>query len=585
MDESTGEPIPGAVPTPEAEPKGGIKVEYRQPELLYNIAKDITDGDEEYYSEEVSHTKIRDRLIESERSRLIGFETTHLGGERIAGTFSYKSIIYLSDEQTTADNHGYYSYERVGKILELLQAKGVKAEAHNDRGHGDNQSTITVEDNGFYIEFFFGLPSREAEEELIRKDLERERKESPNKPGYVETDLLPRIEKGLTNEAISISLVDKERADSGWEGYPKFGDYTGFLEATTAYTKAYQQVVETLYEEKGLTPPDKTIVFRPPILDQDTVAQVASTQTENPIRLVESQVTREKISFAEIAGQDAALEEARRLVLAINHPEIFEKRGVKRPKGILFYGPPGTGKTLIAKAVASESDAAFLEVSAADIGTKWYGESERLMQGVFDMANDTVSRGKRVIIFFDELDSLAPSRENAHEATRKVVATLLQNMDGMKANPNVTIIAATNRPQDIDPALKRPGRIDKLIQVELPSAEGRQAILKVHMEKARKAASASDELFAEEIDLLEVGQATDGMSGADLANLVNLTLEKKIIEELEGQDWTPITTKDMLETAQKLGIIREEKRRIGFSIPEKPGNSNSKDLPQASARK
>lgn len=114
------------------------------------------------------------------------------------------------------------------------------------------------------------------------------------------------------------------------------------------------------------------------------------------------------------------------------------------------------------------------------------GESERLMQKVFDTANNTISQGRRVVLFFDEIDSLAPSRNNTSESTRKVVATLLQNMDGMKANPNVTIIAATNRPQDIDEALKRRGRIDKLIYVGLPQVKGRQAILNVHINKAKK---------------------------------------------------------------------------------------------------
>lgn len=578
MRSPTGEPISGAVPPdavkppdpapiPEAEPMGGIKVEYTQLELLYGIAKNIVAG-QDRFSKVVSYTTIGDNLVQSESSQLLAFEANHEGGERIAGTFHYNSTIYLSDDRVDRTDHGYYSYEKVKGIQNALLQKGVRAAVDHDRGWRGGSSTIVIEKNGFFIEAQFGLPSREAEEAQIRAEVADNRKRNPDEPGYAEKYELPKIKEGLTNSSIRLTLVDKQRAEIGWEGYPKLGDQTDFQGATNAYTETYQQVIEALYIEEGLTPPDKTIILRPPVLNQDTLTQIASTEAESPIHLVESQVDPKLPSFSEIAGQDEAVAEAKRLVLAIKHPEIFEKRGVKRPKGILFYGPPGTGKTLIAKAVAAESNVPFLGVSAADIGTKWYGESERLMQEVFDLANDAVRSGTKVVLFLDELDSLAPNRENSHEATRKVVATLLQNMDGMNANPNVTIIAATNRPQDIDPALKRSGRIDKLILVGLPNAEGRQAILRVHMEKAKQAATETGELFEEGIDLSQVGQATDGMSGADLANLVNLTLEERTMAELEGREWTPISTEDMLATARKLGMIKDEKRRIGFPIPE-----------------
>lgn len=414
-------------------------------------------------------------------------------------------------------------------------------------------------------------------------EVEAEKKRG--KEGYATKYELPKIEQGLENNSIMVWLVDMRRATDGWEGYPKLNDQADFIKATEAYTKAYQQVLTAIYAEEGITPKDNTVVLRPPVLNADTFTQIKSTETSSPALVTPEQLKTEHIAFSEIAGQDAAVSEAKRLVLAINHPEVFEKRGVKRPKGILFYGPPGTGKTLIAKAVASEANAAFLEISAADVGTKWYGESERLMQKVFDIANDTVAKGQKVVLFFDELDSLAPSREDAHEAARKVVATLLQNMDGMRSNTNVTIIAATNRPQDIDPALKRPGRIDKLIPVGLPAPDGRAAILKVHMEKAKKAAGASEELFSQEIDLTQLGQVTEGMSGADLANLVNLTLEEKTMAELEGKGWTPVGTGDMLVTARKLGVIKEEKRRIGFITPAKNPQSGRQTDPQVGVEK
>lgn len=591
----TGDPIPGAVPpdaispepappSPEGEPNGGIKVEYRQPNLLYKIAGNIVAGQDQF-TNDISSTPIGDSLIRSERSYISAFKANRGYGERIDGTFNYYTSIYLSDDRIARPDHGYYNYEKVGGIQNALLQKGVRASVDHNRGWHGGRSTIVIEKNGFYIEVHFGLPNREAEESQIKAEVADVRKRNLDEPGYAEKYDLPKIEKGLTNSLIHLCLVDKQGAESGREGYPKLRDQADFERATAAYAEAYQQILEAIYAEEALTPPDKTIVLRPPILNQDTLTQVASIETESPIHLVEAQVVQESTSFNEIAGQDAAVTEAKRLVLAINHPEVFERRGVKRPKGILFYGPPGTGKTLIAKAVAAEAKAVFLEVSAADIGTKWYGESEKLMQKVFDLANEAVSKGSKVVLFFDELDSLAPSREDAYEATRKVVATLLQNMDGMRANPNVTIIAATNRPQDIDPALKRPGRIDKLIQVGLPNAEGRLAILRVHMEKAKKAATASGELFAEGINFEQIGQATEGMSGADLANLVNLTLEEKTMAELEGMEWIPVSTEEILATARKLGVIKEEKRRMGFTIPERSPRNGGQTNTQIGAGK
>lgn len=570
------EPVPGAnppdaiepkEPTPpssEGAPKGGIKVECRQPELIYTIVRRIVDGTEQH-SRVVSNTQFGDSIIEQERTKISGFETTHGGGERIDGTFQYGTMIDLSVERVAREDHGFFSNEQVDRINAFLTQIGVKTVVDHE-GFWGNQNRIIIEKDGFYIEVSFGFNSRQSKEARIMAEVQREK--NKGEEGFATKYELPSIVQGLENKSISLGLVDRQRAEEKWEGYPKLKDQTDFIRATQVYTETYQQVLQALYAEEGIAPKDNTVVLRPPVLNSDTFTQIKSTESSSPTIVTPEQLKTEHIGFNEIAGQEFAVSEAKRLVLAINHPEVFEKRGVKRPKGILFYGPPGTGKTLIAKAVAAESNAAFFEVSAADIGIKWYGESERLMQKVFDIANETVAKGQKVVIFFDELDSLAPSREDANEATRKVVATLLQNMDGMKSNPNVTIIAATNRPQDIDIALKRPGRIDKLIPVGLPAADGRASILKVHMEKAKKAAKSSENLFSNEIDVTQLGQVAEGMSGADLANLVNLTLEEKTMAELEGQEWIPVSTEDMLLTAKKLGLLKEEKRKIGFNLPE-----------------
>lgn len=270
-------------------------------------------------------------------------------------------------------------------------------------------------------------------------------------------------------------------------------------------------------------------------------------------------------SFDSIAGQSRAVVEAKKLVLAINHPEIYEKRGVKTPKGILFYGPPGTGKTLIAKAVVSEINAELFEISFSDIASKWYGESEKGIQEVFDKANNATKSGRKAIILFDELDSMAPSRNDSYEGSKKIVSIILQNLDGFRSNNNVLIIGTTNRPEDIDPALKRPGRIDKIIAVDLPGVDDRKDILELHINKFKENASESYDLFSPNLDIQKIAESTEGMSGADLANIINLTLETKTVLELEGIKWSSISNTDIERTLTEFNLKKKEKNRIGFN--------------------
>lgn len=496
-------------------------------------------------------------------------------GRTEGNQYNFESWFHLADGVGQRPDYGYYGRERIAAIQKMLEAKNFTTRYEQRASvSGVPLNHVTMTRDGQQYEFWFGFDSRQVEEQHIRNLVDQERRRNPNEVSYSEKYDLPKIQEGLKQDLISMRaiphMLDISPSQNSSGAYDKEQEFTTFLQR---YAGVYEDVTNIIYQEAGVEPPARTIVFRPPIVNQDTVAQVASTEVDRPTHVVESQITQERISFDDIAGQEEAVAEAKRLVLAINHPEIFERRGVKRPKGVLFYGPPGTGKTMLAKAVASEANAAFLEVSAADIGTKWYGESERLMQKVFDLANEAVTKGQKVVLYFDEIDALAPPRQGAHEATQKVVATMLQNMDGMRSNPNVTIIASTNRPQDIDPALRRPGRFDKLILVGLPSADGREKILNVHMKKAQKRASAGGELFASDIKFADLVDGTQGMSGADLANLVNLALEDKTMAELEGKPWVPVTTYDLISTAKRLGILKEEKRNMGFSMPSN-GNGN-----------
>ncbi len=214
------------------------------------------------------------------------------------------------------------------------------------------------------------------------------------------------------------------------------------------------------------------------------------------------------VTYEDIGGLKRELRLVREMIeLPLKHPELFHKLGIEPPKGVLLYGPPGTGKTLIAKAVANEVDAHFIPISGPEIMSKYYGESEQRLREIFEEAKENAPS----IIFIDEIDSIAPKREEvAGEVERRVVAQLLALMDGLEARGDVIVIAATNRPDAIDPALRRPGRFDREIEIGVPDKEGRKEILEIHTRKMP---------LAEDVDLEELAELTNGFVGADLEAL------------------------------------------------------------------
>lgn len=214
------------------------------------------------------------------------------------------------------------------------------------------------------------------------------------------------------------------------------------------------------------------------------------------------------VSYEEIGGLDTHLSRIREMVeLPIRHPEIFAQLGIKPPKGVLLYGPPGTGKTLIAKAVASEAGAHFINIQGPEIISRFYGESEAHLREIFDRAEKNAPS----IIFIDEIDSIAPKREDVSgELERRVVAQLLTLMDGLKSRGKVIVIAATNRPEALDPALRRPGRFDREIEIPPPDSQGRLEILKIHTRGMP---------LRPEVNLEHLAEITHGYVGADLAAL------------------------------------------------------------------
>ncbi|MBP1922269.1 transitional endoplasmic reticulum ATPase [Halorubrum alkaliphilum] len=214
------------------------------------------------------------------------------------------------------------------------------------------------------------------------------------------------------------------------------------------------------------------------------------------------------VTYEDIGGLDGELEQVREMIeLPMRHPELFTRLGIDPPQGVLLHGPPGTGKTLIAKAVANEIDASFHTISGPEIMSKYYGESEEQLREVFEEATEEAP----AIIFMDELDSIAPKREEAGgDVERRVVAQLLSLMDGLEDRGEVVVIGATNRVDAIDPALRRGGRFDREIEVGVPDRDGRKEILQVHTRTMP---------LVDGIDLDEYAENTHGFVGADLESL------------------------------------------------------------------
>ena len=214
------------------------------------------------------------------------------------------------------------------------------------------------------------------------------------------------------------------------------------------------------------------------------------------------------VAYEDIGGLDDELEQVREMIeLPMRHPELFKRLGIDPPKGVLLHGPPGTGKTLIAKAVANEIDASFHTISGPEIMSKYYGESEEQLRDVFEEATEEAP----AIVFMDELDSIAPKREEAGgDVERRVVAQLLSLMDGLEERGEVVVIGATNRVDAIDPALRRGGRFDREIEVGVPDRDGRKEILQVHTRNMP---------LTDGIDLDEYAENTHGFVGADLESL------------------------------------------------------------------
>ncbi|MDR2854799.1 MAG: CDC48 family AAA ATPase [Methanomicrobiales archaeon] len=235
-----------------------------------------------------------------------------------------------------------------------------------------------------------------------------------------------------------------------------------------------------------------------------------------------------QVTYEDIGGLRKEVQKLRETIeLPLRHPEIFAALGIESPKGVLLYGPPGTGKTLIAKAVANESGAHFIPIAGPEIISKYYGESEQRLREIFEEAEENAP----TIIFIDELDSIAPKREEVTgEVERRVVAQLLTMMDGLLERGNVIVIGATNRVDSIDPALRRPGRFDREIEIGVPTEEDRKEILEIHTRNMP---------LAEGVNITSLAQQTHGYTGADIAALARegaITALRRYLPEMNLEE-------------------------------------------------
>jgi transitional endoplasmic reticulum ATPase len=334
-------------------------------------------------------------------------------------------------------------------------------------------------------------------------------------PGYLDdaNKTIIRIDGNLRNNA-GIGIDDKVTIK---KVEAKDAQKVTLATNQTIHSKNYSRYIHRILEGRPL---DRGQKIRVETVNTPMAFVVTVTQPIGPVivtrntRLMlkekpaEQLPGDEQVSYEDIGGLKREIGLMREMIeLPLRHPELFQKLGIDPPAGMMLYGPPGTGKTMIAKAVASETEANFLSISGPEIVSKYYGESEQKLREIFDEAEKEAPS----IVFIDEIDSIAPKRDEVRgEVERRVVAQLLSLMDGLKSRGKVIVIAATNRPNSIDQALRRGGRFDREIEIGIPDREGRLQVLYVHTRGMP---------LSNSVDLERIADTTYGFVGADLSSL------------------------------------------------------------------
>jgi len=344
-------------------------------------------------------------------------------------------------------------------------------------------------------------------------------------PDYIKQNLFKRpFSKG---DIFIPNPVVRRRNTDFFEEF--FGDLFGERELFFApFGNLKFVVVETIPKEGGF-------------VDEITEVEVLSKAVE-----IREEERIPEVTYEDIGGLDKEIDAVREIIeLPLRYPEVFQRLGIKPPKGVLLYGPPGTGKTLLAKAVANESGASFYSINGPEIMSMWYGKSEENLRKVFEDAEKNAPS----IIFIDEIDAIAPKREEVTgEVERRVVSQLLTLMDGLKARGQVIVIGATNRPDSLDPALRRPGRFDREIEIGVPNQKARLEILQIHTRNMP---------LAKDVNLEELAEKTYGYVGADLEMLAKeaaMHALRRVIPDLSS-----LKDKELpREVLEKLVVTKED---------------------------
>jgi SpoVK/Ycf46/Vps4 family AAA+-type ATPase len=405
-------------------------------------------------------------------------------------------------------------------------------------------------------------------------------------------NIVPHLDKGplgknfnlTTKDDMAYVVEDREKFHNGEEkplyaiqhseGMNMIAIYSGGFQGTQKskltspeefekwskkYSSIIEQTITSIYQTKGRSAPDIKLDIKPeepvhfpkqqkregPSDPHDAKGELASDIVKNE---------HPNVSFDEIGGQEKTKEAIREIADGIENGDVYKEWGTNPPKSAMIHGEPGTGKTLLVKALASETKATFFRVSAGDLVSKWHGDSEKKVKHLFELARAE----EKSIIFIDEMDSLGTRDENSHEASKRMMNTLLEELDGMGSTDNVTFIGATNRPENLDPALKRPGRIDLWLETPLPDKEGLKQIFNIHMEKSKSKAGRN--LFENiDMDKLTTRAEKYELNGADAAEILRRTLATKVKEQIKtGERPGPVTTEDIISSLSSYERINQD---------------------------
>jgi transitional endoplasmic reticulum ATPase len=372
---------------------------------------------------------------------------------------------------------------------------------------------------------------------------------APSKEGLVVSTNNPSIFKiGLLGRPASkgdiVSLGGTPRRMNAMTDISRINDIFGGIKPEDAFGGIFG-LADMKFVVLNTEPKDKPVV-----ITEDTDIEYK----KEGVKPDEQDGRGYEVSYEDIGGLDDEIKKIREMVeLPLKHPEVFQRLGIEPPKGVMLHGPPGTGKTLLAKAVANETNSNFFVINGPEIMSKFYGESEANLRNIFEEAEDNSPS----IIFIDEIDAIAPKREESKgEVERRVVAQLLSLMDGLKSRGKVVVIAATNIPNSVDPALRRPGRFDRELEIGVPQVEGREKILQIHTRNMP---------LDDEVNLHGLAENTHGFVGADLESLTKeaaMNVLRRLLPEIQLDEDETIDK----ETLDKLKIHPDDFKEAMKSV-------------------